>query len=69
MPVSHNLKIRNCYLNAYTYKFIGPDYQKGHLNYFPRHNMEVIENAGHNMFLDQPEEFYRIVREHFKEGL
>ena len=21
MPVSHNLKIRNCYLNAYTYKF------------------------------------------------
>lgn len=50
-------------------KFIGPDYQKEHLKYFPKHKMEVIENAGHNMFLDQPEEFFEIVRMHFKEEL
>jgi proline iminopeptidase len=50
-------------------QFIGPDYQAQHLQYFPRHKLEVIENAGHNMFLDQPEDFYRIVRTHFKEDL
>lgn len=50
-------------------KLIGPDYQKEHLKYFRKHKMQVIKNAGHNMFLDQPEKFYRIVREHFKEGL
>ena len=48
-------------------KYIGPDYQREHLKYFPRHKMEVIENAGHNMFLDQPEEFLRIVRDYFME--
>ncbi len=49
--------------------FIGPDYQQMHLRYFPRHKMEVIENAGHNMFLDQPEVFSKIVRDFFKEDL
>lgn len=41
---------------------IGPDYQQKHLKYFPKHRMEVIEEAGHEMFLDQPDEFFRIVR-------
>lgn len=50
-------------------QFIGPDYQEKHLKHFPRHKMEVIENAGHNMFLDQPEEFEGIVRNHFVEEL
>ena len=50
-------------------RFIGPDYQEMHLKYFPRHKLEVIENAGHNMFLDQPVEFSRIARAHFKEDL
>jgi proline iminopeptidase len=49
--------------------FIGPDYQEQQLKYFPRVKMEVIENAGHNMFLDQPEIFSKIVRAHFEEGL
>ena len=48
-------------------EFIGPDYQQMHLNHFPRHRMEVIENAGHNMFIDQPEEFFRIVRTYLKD--
>ena len=43
-------------------RFIGPDFQRLHLKYFPRHKMEVIEQAGHNMFLDQPEDFFRISR-------
>jgi proline iminopeptidase len=50
-------------------RFIGPDYQEKHLKYFPRIRMEVIENAGHNMFLDQPEIFSKIVRQHFGEEL
>lgn len=48
---------------------IGPDYQQKHLKYFPMHTMEIIENAGHNMFLDQPDKFYTIVREYFSEGV
>jgi len=50
-------------------KFIGPDYQKKQLEYFPLHKLEVIMDAGHNMFLDQPDEFYQIVRSHFREIL
>jgi len=49
--------------------FIGPDYQELQLKYFDRYKLEVIQDAGHNMFLDQPEEFFRIVRAHFKEAL
>jgi proline iminopeptidase len=48
-------------------QFIGPDYQQMHLKYFPRHRMEVMKQAGHNMFLDQPEEFFRIARAYFRE--
>jgi pimeloyl-ACP methyl ester carboxylesterase len=50
-------------------RFIGPDYQEMHLQHFPRHKMEVIKNAGHNMFLDQPEEFSSVVRTFLKEDL
>lgn len=50
-------------------KFIGPDYQEKHLKHFSKYKLEVIENAGHNMFLDQPEEFDRIVRKYFKDDL
>ena len=50
-------------------RFIGPDYQEMHLKHFPKHKMEVIHNAGHNMFLDQPDDFFRIVREFYKEEL
>jgi pimeloyl-ACP methyl ester carboxylesterase len=46
--------------------FIGPDYQKNHLQYFPRHKMVVIEDAGHNMFLDQPEAFFSVVRSYLR---
>lgn len=50
-------------------RLIGPDYQKMQLKYFPRHKLEVIHNAGHNMFLDQPVEFFRILREFYREDL
>lgn len=50
-------------------RLIGPDYQKLQIKYFERHKMAIIKDAGHNMFLDQPDEFYRIVRGHFKEEL
>lgn len=50
-------------------RFIGPDYQEMHLKHFPKHKMEVIHDAGHNMFLDQPDDFFRIVREFYKEEL
>jgi len=50
-------------------RYIGPDYQQLHLKYFPRHKLEIIQQAGHNMFHDQPDEFYQIVRDHFKETL
>lgn len=42
-------------------RLIGPDYQTMHLKYFPRVKMKVIDNAGHFMFIDQPETFFRIV--------
>ncbi len=50
-------------------QFIGPDYQEMQLKYFPKHKLEIIHNAGHNMFLDQPEQFFSIVRNFFKEEL
>ena len=50
-------------------RFIGPDYQEMHLQFFPLHKLEVIQNAGHNMFLDQPYDFFRIVKEFYKEDL
>jgi len=50
-------------------RLIGPDFQEMHLKYFPRHKLEIIHNAGHNMFLDQPEEFFTIVREFYREDL
>lgn len=50
-------------------RFIGPEYQKMHLQHFPKHKMEIIDNAGHNMFLDQPADFFRIVREFYEEDL
>jgi proline iminopeptidase len=46
-------------------RYIGPDYQAKHLKHFPRHRMEVIHDAGHYMFIDQPAEFLRITREYF----
>ena len=47
-------------------RLIGPDYQQMQLKYFPRHRLEIIHNAGHNMFLDQPDEFFKIVREFYQ---
>jgi proline iminopeptidase len=47
-------------------RYIGPDYQEKHLKHFPRHRMEVMQDAGHYMFLDQPEEFLGIVRKYFR---
>ena len=48
---------------------IGPDYQEKHLRFFPRHRLEVIQNAGHNMHIDQPKAFFKIVRKHLQEEL
>ncbi|MDZ7607293.1 MAG: alpha/beta hydrolase [Cyclobacteriaceae bacterium] len=46
-------------------RLIGPSFQEKQLKHFPRHRMEVIKDAGHYMFLDQPEEFFKITREYF----
>lgn len=48
-------------------RLIGPDYQKMQLKHFPRHRLEIMKNAGHNMFADKPEDFYRIIRAHYRE--
>lgn len=40
---------------------VGYEDQKEWLNIFPNATYEVIDNAGHNIFVDQPEEFTRIV--------
>jgi proline iminopeptidase len=45
-------------------RLIGPDYQEMQLKYFPRHKLAIIENAGHIMFLDQPEAFFNVVRDY-----
>ena len=50
-------------------RFIGPDYQEKQITYFPRHKLEVIHDAGHNMFIDQPEAFNKIVRKYYREDL
>ncbi len=47
-------------------EYIGPDYQEGHLQYFPRHKMVVIENAGHNMLTEKPDDMPADHRDHFK---
>ncbi|NJN27130.1 MAG: alpha/beta hydrolase [Cyclobacteriaceae bacterium] len=46
---------------------IGPDYQRRQASYFPKHRFEVISNAGHFMFADQPEVFFTLIRAYFQQ--
>jgi proline iminopeptidase len=46
-------------------KFIGADFQKRQMSYFPYARLEIIEEAGHTMFGEKPEESLAIIRKYF----
>ena len=46
---------------------LGPVIQAEHRKYFPNARMAEIEDAGHEMFLDNPEASLAEVREYFAE--
>ncbi len=46
---------------------IGPDYQKSHMEYFPKAEMVVIRDAGHTMIGEKPEECLKVIREYLSE--
>ncbi len=48
-------------------ELIGPEFQQKHLPYFKNAEMVVIENAGHTMFGEKPEETQAVVRAYFEE--
>lgn len=47
-------------------KYIGIEHQKKQMKYFPHAHLEVIEDAGHTMFGEQPEQSLKIIREYLK---
>jgi proline iminopeptidase len=49
-------------------ELIGEEYQRAHLAYFPNAGLVVIDNAGHTMFGEQPEESLRIIRKYLHEN-
>lgn len=46
---------------------IGPEYQQGHLQYFPNAEMVVIQDAGHTMIGEKPGECLKVIREYLNE--
>ncbi|MFC2130870.1 alpha/beta fold hydrolase [Bacteroidota bacterium] len=44
---------------------IGVEHQKKQMKYFPNTELKIIENAGHTMFGEKPEESVRVIREYF----
>jgi proline iminopeptidase len=48
-------------------RLIGADYQKDHMRYFPTARLQVIPDAGHSMFTDQPEASVAAVRSYLDE--
>ena len=45
---------------------IGVERQKAHLKLFPKARLEIIKNAGHFMFTDQPEQSLQVLRDYLK---
>ena len=43
-------------------RIIGPDYQRMQMRYFPQARLEIIPNAGHTMFNENPEHTFEVIR-------
>ena len=48
-------------------QIIGPEFQQGHMKYFPSVEMAVIKDAGHSMLGEKTEECLTIIRKYFEE--
>jgi pimeloyl-ACP methyl ester carboxylesterase len=62
-----NYKHKVLFLTGECNTVIGPDYQKGHLKYFPKAEMIVVKNAGHSMIGEKPEECIGYIRHYIRE--
>lgn len=49
-------------------KLIGPEYQERQMKLYPDAELVVIENAGHTMFGEKPEESMKAIREYFNQA-
>lgn len=49
-------------------EIIGPEYQKEHMKYFKNTEMVIIQNAGHYLITDKPEECTSAIRNYFDES-
>jgi len=47
--------------------YLNEDFQKLNMKYFTNPEMRLVENAGHYMFLDNPDACNKIIREYFEE--
>jgi pimeloyl-ACP methyl ester carboxylesterase len=63
-----NFKNKVLFITGECNTLIGEEYQKDHMMYFNNTEMVVINNAGHSMFGEQPEESIGAVRRYFKEN-
>jgi pimeloyl-ACP methyl ester carboxylesterase len=48
-------------------RLIGPEYQRDQMKYFPRARLEVIPDAGHTMFNENPKYTFRVIRTYLSE--
>lgn len=45
-------------------RLIGPEYQRDQMKYYPRARLEVIPDAGHSMFNENPEVTFQVIRKY-----
>ena len=46
---------------------IGPEYQRRQMQYFPVSELAIIEDAGHTMIGEKPDETIEVIRKYFRE--
>ena len=63
---SHKFDGETLFLGSTCNRSYGAEYQKQHLPFFKHARLEIIENAGHFIFYDQPETSLNLIREFLK---
>ena len=63
---AHKFDGETLFLGSTCNKIYGAQYQEQHLPFFKHAKLEVVENAGHFIFYDQPEKSIELIREFLK---
>ena len=65
-PVRDSLFIQTLLIGTTCNTVYGAEYQERHLPFFQNARLEVIEDAGHFVFYDQPEVTLEVIRQFFQ---